>query len=168
MSKRYIAVYPGSFDPLTNGHWDIITRAVTHLCNKLIIGVATNTTKTAMFNKNERVDMIAHQIQQSPDDIKHRMSVKAVDGLLVDFAQQHGAAMIIRGIRALSDFDSEFQMGGVNAKLNRDIQTVFLMADENHQFISSRFIKEIARLNGDISDFVPAYVAQKVNANISR
>lgn len=168
MNKKYIAVYPGSFDPLTNGHWDIIRRAVTHLCDELVIGVATNTTKTAMFDKNERVNMIAHEIQQSPDDIKNRLSVESVDGLLVDFAQQHGAAMIIRGIRALSDFDSEFQMGGVNAKLNRDIQTVFLMADEQHQFISSRFIKEIARLGGDIRDFVPDYVAEKVAMQIKQ
>jgi pantetheine-phosphate adenylyltransferase len=138
MAKMRVGVYPGTFDPITNGHTDIILRA-TRLVDKLVIGVARNAGKGPIFSTEERV---------------------AIDNLLMHFAMSVGAAVIIRGLRAVSDFEYEFQMAGMNARLNPKIETVFLMASDRYQFISSRFVKEIGQLGGDVSHFVSPRVTE--------
>ncbi|AHX04675.1 pantetheine-phosphate adenylyltransferase [Ehrlichia japonica] len=148
-----VGVYPGTFDPITFGHIDIIKRAY-NLVDKLIIGVARNCTKKTIFSAEIRAELIQHEIKLLG------MTVDTVifDGLLVYFAERNNASIIIRGLRAISDFDYEFQMSWVNYKLTSQIETIFLPASEDTQFISSSFVKEIARLNGDISAFVPINV----------
>ena len=165
---KKIGIYPGSFDPLTNGHWDIIVRATQYICDSLIIAVATNITKTSLFDKEERVNLIQQSINSLNEDMRTRITVQTVDSLLVDFCQHHHAHIIVRGIRAFSDFDSEFQMSGMNAKLNRDIQTIFLTAHEEHQFISSRLIKEIIALGGDIHPYVPKHIAEAMQKKFNQ
>jgi pantetheine-phosphate adenylyltransferase len=156
----HIAIYPGTFDPVTRGHIDIIARAAS-ITDKLIVSVAADGGKTAMFSLDERVNMVKHNI----NDIRHKngtlqaeITVVPFSGLLMHFAEKQKAKMIIRGLRAVTDFDYEFQMTGMNRRLNPNIETVFLMASETNQFISSRMVKEIAILGGDISSFVPAQV----------
>ena len=156
-SKRRIALYPGTFDPVTLGHLDIIQRAV-KLVDHLVIGVATNAAKEPLFTLAERVAMV--KIEAEKLAAGHAtIAVIAFDTLLVKFAAQVGAAMIIRGLRAVSDFEYEFQMVAMNQRLNTEIETVFLMADPRHQAISSKLVKEIAHLGGDISPFTTAAVA---------
>lgn len=154
-----IAVYPGTFDPITLGHLDIIARAI-KLVDKLVIGVATNTAKTPIFSLDERVAMITRETRR----IAARESVDIVaepfECLLVDFARAQNAGFIVRGLRAVSDFEYEFQMVGMNQRLDPDIETVFLMADPLHQAIASRLVKEIACLGGDVSSFVSPHVAR--------
>ena len=150
-----IAVYPGTFDPITLGHLDIIRRGA-HLVDKLVIGVTTNPSKTPMFSVEERVATVRREIADIPGDI----DVVEFDSLLMDFAEAQGASMILRGLRAVADFEYEYQMAGMNQQLNDRIETVFLMADVSLQPIASRLVKEIARYGGDISKFVtPAVVA---------
>ena len=159
--KKKIGLYPGSFDPITNGHLDIILRA-SKLVDNLIIGVAINEKKKHLFSMEERKNLIINQISLNKNNISN-VRVEAFDGLLMTFAEQIKANLIVRGLRAVSDFDYEFQMTGMNARLNSEIETVFLMASERHQFISSRFVKEISMLKGDIKSFVPTEVYKKLN-----
>ena len=155
-----VAVYPGTFDPVTNGHLDIIGRAA-RLVDRLVVGVAVNTGKAPMFGLDERVELVAAEMASLSARTGIEIEVVGFECLLIEFARQHGAAMIVRGLRAVSDFDYEFQMAGMNYRLDSGVETVFLMASERHQFISSRFVKEIARLGGDISSFVPLLVLER-------
>jgi len=153
MGQR-IGLYPGTFDPVTNGHMDIITRAGLHVVDRLVVAVAINVGKGPMFSLEERVDLVRQEIAHSDRGLADRVEVLPFEGLLMHFAEKIGANVIIRGLRAVSDFEYEFQMAGMNARLNREIETVFLMASERQQFISSRFVKEIGVLGGDVSHFV--------------
>jgi pantetheine-phosphate adenylyltransferase len=156
----HIAIYPGTFDPVTRGHVDIIARAAT-ITDKLIVSVAADGGKTALFSLDERVQMVKHhidEIRKNNGSIQAEIIVLPFSGLLMHFAEDQQAKMIIRGLRAVTDFDYEFQMTGMNRRLNPNIETVFLMASETNQFISSRMVKEIAQLGGDVSSFVPAQV----------
>ena len=158
---RYrVGVYPGTFDPVTNGHLDIISRAV-KVVDKLVVGVAVNAGKGPLFSLKDRVKMCASEVanMQLNGTV---VEVVPFDNLLMDFVTGQGADLIIRGLRAVSDFEYEFQMGGMNTRLNPHVETMFLMASERNQFIASRFVKEIARLGGDISTFVPAAVNKRV------
>ena len=160
LMNKIIGLYPGSFDPITNGHIDIILRA-SKVVDILIIGVAENEKKKHLFSLKERKNLIEGQLDKNKSRIKN-VKVVMFDGLLMSFAEKVNANLIIRGLRAVSDFDYEFQMTGMNARLNSTIETVFLMASERHQFISSRFVKEICMLNGDVSSFVPEEVHAKL------
>ena len=154
------AVYPGTFDPITLGHLDIIKRGA-RMCDSLVIGVTTNPSKQPMFSVEERMAMVERDVA----DIPH-VSVTQFDSLLMDFAEAQGAAMILRGLRAVADFEYEYQMAGMNQQLNDRIETVFLMADVSLQPIASRLVKEIARYGGDINKFVTPAVAADVAARI--
>ena len=156
------ALYPGTFDPLTNGHIDIIRRALKFV-DHLVIGVAINRDKGPLFSLEERVEMIEQEV--APLLAKNSaatVSVEPFESLLMHFAVEQDVKVIIRGLRAVSDFEYEFQMVGMNDRLNPDIETVFLMADAQHQAVASRLVKEIARLNGDISHFTPPNVAKRL------
>jgi pantetheine-phosphate adenylyltransferase len=163
MAER-IAVYPGTFDPITNGHIDVISRAA-KLCDKLIVGVAINIGKGPLFDLEERVALVRDEVAQLGDGL--RIEVRAFDCLLITFARSVGASMIVRGLRAVSDFDYEFQMAGMNRRMDPSIETVFLMASETNQFISSRFVKEVARLGGDVSSFVPPLTLARTRARLA-
>jgi len=160
MTER-IGVYPGTFDPATNGHLDVITRA-THVVDKLVVAVATNPGKGPLFSVEERVSIVEQEAAELNSRIGGRITVKPFDNLLMDFVAKEGASLIVRGLRAVSDFEYEFQMAGMNAKLNKEIETVFLMASDKHQLIASRFVKEIGWLGGDVSHFVSPFVQQKM------
>ena len=155
-----IGLYPGTFDPLTNGHLDIIVRSLT-LCDKLIIAVAKNPSKNPFFSINKRIDLINEVLLSNKIDNK-LVYAEAFDNLLIDFAKVNSVSIIIRGLRVVSDFDYEFQMAGMNKRLNCDIETVFLMASETNQFIASRFVKEVASLGGNVSSFVPDNVNNEI------
>lgn len=157
--KKRVALYPGTFDPLTNGHLDIIGRAV-KLYDKLVLGVALNSSKSPLFTFEERVEMARELAESVAGDTE--IEVAPFEGLLMHFAEEVGANSIIRGLRAVSDFEYEFQMVGMNQRLNPDIETVFLMADPRHQAVASRLVKEIARLGGDVTPFVPSLVKQRL------
>lgn len=156
--QHRVALYPGTFDPLTLGHFDIISRAV-KLVDHLVIGVATNSSKTPLFTMEERVAMIRHDVAPLAGNGHATIEVKSFKGLLIEFSQTVGAKMIVRGLRAVSDFEYEFQMVGMNQRLRSDIETVFLMADPHHQAIASRLVKEIALLGGDVTPFTSPHVA---------
>ena len=160
MKKKRIGLYPGSFDPVTNGHLDIIFRAH-KLVDELVIGVAHNQKKENLFSMKKRKELILHEIKKSKFDNKN-FKVVIFDGLLMNFAKSINANLIVRGLRAVSDFDYEFQMTGMNARLNSEIETIFLMASEKHQFISSRFVKEIYFLKGDVKSFIPKNVLKEL------
>ena len=161
LMNKITGLYPGSFDPITNGHIDIILRA-SKVVDILIIGVAENEKKKHLFSLKERKNLIEGQLNKNKSRIEN-VKVVMFDGLLMSFAEKVNANLIIRGLRAVSDFDYEFQMTGMNARLNSTIETIFLMASERHQFISSRFVKEICMLNGDVSSFVPEEVHTKLS-----
>ena len=152
-----IGVYPGTFDPITLGHIDIIRRGA-HLVDRLVIGVTTNPSKEPMFSIAERLAMVRREV----DGLGTNIAVVEFDSLLMDFAESQGASMIIRGLRAVADFEYEFQMAGMNQQLNDDIETVFLMADVSLQPIASRLVTEIARYGGAIDKFVTPAVAADV------
>lgn len=154
-------IYPGTFDPVTNGHMDIIFRA-TRAVDKLIVGVAINVGKAPLFTLEERVGMVEHEIALLDEDAASRIEVRPLEGLLTDFAVACDASLIVRGLRAVSDFEYEFQMTGMNRRLNPEIETVFLMASSKHQFISSRLVKEIVSMGGDIATFVAPNVRGKL------
>jgi pantetheine-phosphate adenylyltransferase len=153
-------LYPGTFDPITNGHLDIITRAA-KLADKLVVGVAANAGKGPIFPLQERAELVRAETDAIAEKSGTVIEVKIYETLLIAFAREVGAGMIIRGLRAVSDFDYEFQMAGMNYRLDPEIETVFLMASEHHQFISSRFVKDIASYGGDISSFVPKLTHQR-------
>lgn len=155
MSGR-IAIYPGTFDPITNGHLSILSRAL-KIFDKLIIAILNNPNKEPLFSIEERVEMMRDVLKNKPN-----IEIDYYDGLLVDYAVQKEANVIIRGLRALSDFEYEFQLSLMNRKLNRDVQSIFLMTDYKWFYISSTIIKEAASLGGDISGLVPPLVCRKL------
>ena len=161
MSSR-IAVYPGTFDPLTRGHEDLVRRAC-GLFEHVIVGIARSPSKKPCFELEDRVDMAREVLAPFKN-----ASVAGFGGLLMGFVREQGATVIIRGLRAVSDFDYEFQMAGMNHRLDPAIETVFLMASETHQFIASRLVKEIARMGGDISSFVPGLTFDRTMARVRR
>ena len=156
-----VAIYPGSFDPVTNGHLDIIQRGAS-LTDRLIVAVAKNAGKSPLFSIEQRIELLTNEIKSMQDKgrITSEVTVSTFSGLLIDYAQDQGASMILRGLRAVTDFEYEFQMTGMNRRMNPEIETVFLMASEKNQFIASSMVKEIANLDGDISSFVPESVAK--------
>ncbi|MEP6784319.1 MAG: pantetheine-phosphate adenylyltransferase [Sphingomonadales bacterium] len=157
-----IGVYPGTFDPVTRGHMDIIRRGA-KLVDRLVIGVTTNPSKSPMFTTEERMTMVRRETA----DIEG-VGVVEFDSLLMDFAEAQGASMIVRGLRAVADFEYEYQMAGMNQQLNNRIETVFLMADVALQPIASRLVKEIAMYGGAIDKFVPQTVAKEVVARVEQ
>jgi pantetheine-phosphate adenylyltransferase len=159
--QRRVGLYPGTFDPLTNGHVDIIARSAT-LVDKLVIGVAVNEDKGPLFSLAERVEMVEQQCTKIQGGAE--IVVQPFDTLLMKFAESVGAQIIVRGLRAVADFEYEFAMVGMNQKLNPAIETVFLMADPTHQAIASRLVKEIARLQGSVAQFVPHEVEGRLKA----
>ncbi len=154
-----VGLYPGTFDPITNGHLDIIGRAV-KLVDKLVIGVAVNRDKGPLFTLDERVNMVMTETAHLHGQAE--IVATPFESLLMHFAREQGANVIVRGLRAVADFEYEFQMTAMNQQLDRDIETVFLMADPRHQAIASRLVKEIARLHGDICSFVTPRVAARL------
>ena len=147
MSK--IAVYPGSFDPITNGHLDIVRRA-SQMFDRVVVAVATSVDKHPLFDIDERIDMVQKAVAGL-----HNVRVDRIDGLLVDYVRRKRATVIVRGLRAVSDFEFEFQLALMNRKLDSRIETIFLMTKDEYTFISSRLVKEISQLGGDVSGFVP-------------
>lgn len=160
-----IGLYPGTFDPVTNGHLDVISRAA-RLLDKLVVGVAINTGKDPLFTLEERVELVEAEISAIADKNAMVIEVLPFDTLLIDFARKVGASQIVRGLRAVTDFDYEFQMAGMNYRMAPDVETVFLMASERHQFIASRLVKEVAMLGGDITSFVPKLTFERVMRRI--
>ena len=167
MTNSRIGVYPGTFDPLTNGHFDIIGRA-TRVVDKLIIAVASNGGKSPLFSHEERYQMVVDEVASIANGDGSRIEVVSFDSLLIDFVVSSGASVIVRGLRAVSDFEYEFQMAGMNRHLNPEVETVFLMSSDRHQFISSRFVKEIGVLGGDISHFVSPRVVELLLKRFNR
>ena len=149
-----IGIYPGSFDPITLGHLDIIQRSL-HVVDKLIIAVSNNKSKKHMISVDDRLDLINKSILSLPNDVQSKIIIEKFDNLLVHYVKSKNASLIIRGLRAVSDFEYEFLMTGMNRTIDIDIETIFLMSAEKYHFISSRFIKEIHSLGGDISQSVP-------------
>ncbi|MFL6450976.1 MAG: pantetheine-phosphate adenylyltransferase [Bryobacteraceae bacterium] len=155
-----VAIYPGSFDPLTNGHLDVIARG-SKLVDHLIVAVLTNTQKAPLFNVSERLDIINEATANLPN-----VEVDGFAGLLVDYAARRNATVVIRGIRAISDYENELQMALLNRRMRPELETVFLMASEEYSFVSSRMIREIFQLGGDVTSFVPAVVTARLRTKI--
>ena len=162
-----ISIYPGTFDPLTFGHIDIIERAA-QLGNQLIVAVAENSGKQPLFSVEERTQIVADEVQRinNTNNVPYPVLVKNFSGLLTDFADSQGAHVVIRGLRAVADFEYEFQMASINKRLHGELETVFLMAAEQQHFVASRFVKEVARFGGDVSSFVPEKVARKLASKL--
>ncbi len=167
MAEHRVGVYPGTFDPITNGHIDIITRAAMHLTDRLIIAVAENAGKSPLFDVNERVQMVREAVADIASNSSGVIEVEPFGNLLVDYAASTDANVVIRGLRAVSDFEYEFQMSAMNHRLAPEIETVFLMATDHNQFISSRLVKEVAALGGDIGHFVSPQVAEIVREKLA-
>ena len=167
MATLRTGIYPGTFDPITNGHVDVIKRS-RKLVDRLIIGVAINAGKGPLFTLDERVQMVVDEVADFDGDGMAEVEVRPFQGLLMHFAQACEANVIVRGLRAVTDFDYEFQMAGMNARLDQDIETVFLMASENHTFIASRLVKEIALLGGAYESFVPERAARRLEEAVKR
>ena len=163
MSRQRIGVYPGTFDPITLGHMDIIRRGA-KLVDRLVIGVTTNIAKSPMFSDEERLEMVRRECADIDSDIV----VVGFNSLLMDFAESQGASVIVRGLRAVADFEYEYQMAGMNQQLDDEIETVFLMADVSLQPIASKLVKEIALYGGDISNFVSPTVRDDVVARVAK
>jgi len=159
MPTRRVGLYPGTFDPVTLGHLDIIKRAV-KLVDHLVIGVATNPSKSPLFSLDERMEMVRHEAAPLGGAGRATIEVKTFGSLLMQFAEEVSAGVIVRGLRAVSDFEYEFQMVAMNQRLNSEIETVFLMADPRHQAIASRLVKEIGMLGGNVAPFTTPYIAE--------
>ncbi|MEL6858886.1 MAG: pantetheine-phosphate adenylyltransferase [Pseudomonadota bacterium] len=162
-----VGLYPGTFDPVTMGHMDIIGRAM-KLVDRLIIGVAVSEAKRPLFDLEERIQMMNEECKQLEGPGRAVIEVKPFNMLLMHFAEQEEVHVIVRGLRAVSDFEYEFQMTAMNEQLNREIETVFLMADVKHQAVASRLVKEIARFDGDITPFVTPGVKKKLLEKVGR
>ena len=167
MSKPRVGIYPGTFDPVTKGHMDIIVRA-SYIVDRLVVGVARNAGKGPLFSTEDRVALVQEEIAAADANLAASVEVRPFDNLLMHFAMSVHASVIIRGLRAVSDFEYEFQMAGMNARLNPKIETVFLMASDRFQFISSRFVKEIGLLGGDITHFVSPRVAARLGERFAQ
>ncbi len=163
MAGERIGVYPGTFDPITSGHEEIVRRSM-RLVDRLVLAPATNIGKGPLFTLEERVAMLEEIIAEQPADIAGRITVVPFDTLLVHFARAQNATCIIRGLRAVSDFEYEIQMANMNARMEPRVETIFLMASDRHQFIASSLVKDIARLGGDISKFVSPKVYARLKA----
>jgi pantetheine-phosphate adenylyltransferase len=161
MASERVGVYPGTFDPVTSGHMEVIRRSL-RLVDKLVIGPATNIGKGPLFSLQERIDIIKDDIEDFSAADKARIQIAPFDGLLIHFAREVGASVIIRGLRAVSDFEYEIQMANMNARMEPNVETIFLMASDRHQFIASSLVKDIARLGGDTSQFVSKKVFQRL------
>ena len=164
-----ISIYPGTFDPLTFGHIDIIERAA-RLGNQLIVAVAENSDKRPLFSVGERTEIVVNEVQRinKANNLPFPVLVKNFSGLLTDFAESQRAHVVIRGLRAVADFEYEFQMASINKRLHGELETVFLMAAEQQHFVASRFVKEVARFGGDVSSFVPEKVAKKLATKLDK
>ena len=160
MSSSLVAIYPGSFDPITNGHLDLVARG-SRMVGRLIVAVLRNHSKQPLFSVEERLEMLAEVVKPYPN-----VEVGAFDGLLVDYAASRGATMIMRGIRAVSDYELDWQMALMNRRLRPEIETVFLVAGEEYSFISSNLVKEVAALGGNVSGIVPPLVEQRLRKKI--
>jgi pantetheine-phosphate adenylyltransferase len=156
------AIYPGSFDPLTNGHLDVIQRA-TKLFDRVIVAVAKSDSKHPFFTLEERLDLVAEAVRPFPS-----VEADAFEGLLVSYAERRSAQAVVRGLRAVSDFEFEFQLALMNRKLSESVETIFMMPKDTYTFLSSRIVKEIAQLGGDVSAFVPAHVQAALASKLSR
>lgn len=168
MTDGHVGLYPGTFDPATRGHTDIIQRAA-QVVDKLIVGVAGNAGKGPLFSVDERVAMVQDEIDvMAAEGIANNITVVAIDGLLVHCAARLNATVLVRGLRAVTDFEYEIQMASLNKSLDKTIETIFLMASDRHQFISSRFVKEIGSLDGDITHFVSPRVAKRLMEKFNR
>ena len=162
VAKSRLAIYPGSFDPITNGHLDLIRRASSQF-EELVIAVLRHDSKDAEFPLSERTEMIRNSVTGLAN-----VRIASFDGLLVDFARQQNAGLIVRGIRAVSDYEYELQMALMNRKLAPEVETVFMLPGEAYSYLSSRLVKEVCRHGGDISDFVPPHVAEALRARCDR
>ena len=156
------AIYPGSFDPFTNGHLDIVQRAI-KLFDTVIVAVANNEGKKPLFSLDERVGLVKKSVRGFPN-----VTVDSFNGLLVNYVEERGGQAVIRGLRAISDFEFEFQLALMNRKLNERVETIFMMPKETYTFLSSRITKEIARLGGDVRAFVPAHVETALKKKLAR
>jgi len=161
MAER-VALYPGSFDPLTNGHLDVLFRAH-RLADRIVVAILENDSKKPLFSVEERIEMIRQIVGDDPV-----VSVRSFSGLLVDFAREIGATLLVRGLRAISDYEYELQMALMNRRLAPSIETVFLMAKEEYSYVSSRIVKEVARLGADVSGLVPESVRLRLEARLPR
>ena len=161
------AIYPGTFDPITLGHINVLSRA-TNLCDHLIVGVAGHSGKATMFSLTERVAMVEESLKTLDATVAKKITVQPVEGLLIDFMRGENAGVIIRGLRAISDFEYEFQLAEMNARLDKNIETIFLMAGEGHHFISSQLVKQVASLGGNIAPFVGQPIADMIKKKLAK
>ncbi len=161
MAVERVGVYPGTFDPITSGHLEVVRRSL-RLVDRLVIGPATNIGKGPLFSLQERIDIIREDIEDFPKADIERITVVPFEGLLIHFAREMKASVIIRGLRAVSDFEYEIQMANMNARMEPSVETIFLMASDRHQFIASSLVKDIARLGGDTSQFVSKKVFERL------
>ena len=165
MAVERTGVYPGTFDPVTSGHMEVIRRSL-RLVDKLVIGPATNIGKGPLFSLEERMEIIKDDIADFAEADRARIEVVPFDGLLIHFAREVNASLIIRGLRAVSDFEYEIQMANMNARMEPNVETIFLMASDRHQFIASSLVKDIARLGGDTSQFVSKKVYERLKTEV--
>ena len=167
MASERTGVYPGTFDPITSGHMEVMRRSL-RLVDRLVIGCAINIGKGPLFSLEERMEIIREDISDFPPADRERIKVVPFEGLLIHFTRQVGASLIIRGLRAVSDFEYEIQMANMNARMDPDIETIFLMASDRHQFIASSLVKDSARLGGDTSQFVSKRVFQRLKVKFAK
>ncbi|MBS0222945.1 MAG: pantetheine-phosphate adenylyltransferase [Proteobacteria bacterium] len=167
MAAERIGVYPGTFDPVTSGHMEVVRRSL-RLVDRLVIGPAISIGKGPLFSLEERIEIIKEDIEEFPQHDRERITVVPFDGLLIHFAKKVAASVIIRGLRAVSDFEYEIQMANMNARMEPNIETIFLMASDRHQFIASSLVKDIARLGGDTSQFVSKNVFERLRRKFGK